>query len=74
MQRIDRTLRRLANQHTARTNAAEATAELRRRRHEQEEVDAYLLAQPWTYTTAQAAGHRGSPVAANSSPSIADNL
>lgn len=44
MRRIDRTLRRLANQDTARSNAAEASATLRRRRHEQEDVDAYLQA------------------------------
>lgn len=44
MQRIDRTLLHLAGQDTARTNAAEASAELRKRRHEQEDVDAYLVA------------------------------
>lgn len=32
------------SQETARTNAAEASAELRERRHEREEVDAYLRA------------------------------
>jgi hypothetical protein len=32
------------SQETARTNAAEASAELRERRHEGEEVDAYLRA------------------------------
>jgi hypothetical protein len=32
----------LVSQETARTNAAEASAELRERRHEQDEVDAYL--------------------------------
>ena len=32
----------LIGQETARTNAAEASAKLRKRRHEREEVDAYL--------------------------------
>jgi hypothetical protein len=44
MQRIDRTLRHLVSQDTARANAAEATAKLRKRREEHEEVDAYLRA------------------------------
>lgn len=75
MQRIDRTLRHLANQDTARTNAAEASAELRERRHEQEDVDAYLQARPWTYTTdARAAGNLGSPIAAHGSRALADTL
>ena len=34
------------SQETARTNAAEASAELRKRRVEREEVDAYLRALP----------------------------
>jgi hypothetical protein len=33
---------RLADQHTARTNAAEGSATLRERRHDQEDADAYL--------------------------------
>jgi hypothetical protein len=45
MTRIDRALKQLAgSQETARTNAAEASAELHERRHEQAEVDAYLEA------------------------------
>ena len=44
MKRIDRTLRHLASQDTARANATEASAKLRKRRHEHEEVDAYLQA------------------------------
>jgi hypothetical protein len=40
--RFDRTWRRLTNQDTARTNAAEASATLRRRRLDHEEVDAFL--------------------------------
>jgi hypothetical protein len=42
MPRIDRALMQLISQATARTNAAEASAKLRKRRHEREEVDAYL--------------------------------
>lgn len=42
--RIDRALRRLISQETARANAAEASAKLRRRRHEREAVDEYLRA------------------------------
>ena len=55
MQLVARTLRYLANryladphrfaQSTARANAAEAHANLQQRRREQEEVDAYVLAQ-----------------------------
>jgi hypothetical protein len=41
---IVRALMDLFSQETARTNAAEASAELRERRHEREEVDAYLSA------------------------------
>ena len=46
-QRIAQTLRYLAgliNQQTARTNAAEASATIRERRHDQERVDRYLHA------------------------------
>jgi hypothetical protein len=75
MQRIERKLRDLVNQDTARANAAEATAQLRKRRHEQEEVDAYLQARPWTYTTTVRSDlrHR-SPVDAHGSPTIAEAL
>ena len=44
MERIDRTLKHLVDQDTARANAAEACADLRERRVEQEDVDAYLVA------------------------------
>jgi hypothetical protein len=44
MKRIDRTLRHLVSQDIARANAAEASAKLRKRRDEHEEVDAYLQA------------------------------
>jgi hypothetical protein len=44
MKRIDRTLRHLVSQDTARANAAEASAKLRKQRGEHEEVDAYLQA------------------------------
>lgn len=42
--RTFRALDGLISQETARTNACEASDELRRRRHEREEVDAYLEA------------------------------
>jgi hypothetical protein len=54
MQRIDRTLRHLLSQDTARANAAEATAKLRKRREEHEEVDAYLRARLRAYRPAAA--------------------
>ena len=44
MPRILRAFRDLISQETARTNAAEASVKLRERRHEREEVDAYLRA------------------------------
>jgi len=43
--------RRLAGQDLARANAAEASATLRQRRHEHEDVDAYLKA--WHSTNAR---------------------
>ncbi len=59
MQLVARTLRYLANrylanpdrsyQNTARANAAEASARLRKRRDEQAEVDAYLHAWRTSY-------------------------
>lgn len=42
MPRLVRAFMDLISQETARTNAAEASAKLRTRRHEREEVDAYL--------------------------------
>ena len=54
MQRIDRAIRRLASQDTARTNASQASAQLRKRRHEQEDVDAYLEALPFSITARDA--------------------
>jgi hypothetical protein len=59
MERIDRVLRHLASQDIARTNASQASAALRKRRHEQEDVDAYLEAFPRTRSTARDA--HGSP-------------
>lgn len=44
MQRLERTLRRLFNQDVARTNAAGASAAMRARRDEHDEVDSYLVA------------------------------
>ena len=41
---IGRTLRQLGGQTTARTNAADASATLRKRRCEREEVEAFLHA------------------------------
>jgi len=46
MSRLDRALRHLISQETARTNAFEASAKLRKRRHERQEVDAYLATLP----------------------------
>lgn len=54
-QRIARTLRilaRLTNQHIARTNAAEGSALLRRRRQDQEQVDEYLQGRILTFPLA----------------------
>jgi hypothetical protein len=42
MHRTVRAFMHLISQETARANAAEASAKLRKRRHEREEVDAYL--------------------------------
>ena len=44
IRRLDRLFKELNNQETARSNAAEASAQLRERRREREEVDAYLRA------------------------------
>ena len=44
MSRIVRAFMERISQETARANAAEASAKLRKRRHEREEVDAYLRA------------------------------
>lgn len=43
---MDRTFRQLLSQKTARANAAEAASKLLERRHEREEVDAYLRELP----------------------------
>ena len=51
-QRIAQTLRylaRLINQTTARSNAAEGSATLRKRRHDQEDVDEYLQGRLLTF-------------------------
>jgi hypothetical protein len=50
MLRIDRTLRHLLIKDTAHSNPAGADVKLRRRRNEQEDVDAYLRGRPWRYT------------------------
>jgi hypothetical protein len=73
MLRIDRRWRRLVSQDTARTNAAEASAQLRIRRHEQEDVDAYLEALRGTHrTTGHAARPQGSPTSAYDTSATAD--
>jgi hypothetical protein len=55
-----RYLARLTNQHTARTNAAEGSATLRRRRHDREHVDEYLQGRTLTVPAAETeAGQRG---------------
>jgi hypothetical protein len=51
--RMARAWSHLVSQETARTNAAEASAELRERRHEQDEVDAYLGTVPSPITDAR---------------------
>jgi hypothetical protein len=55
-QRIAQTLRdlaTLAGQHTARRNAAEGSAALRKRRHDQEHVDEYLQGRLLTFPLAE---------------------
>jgi hypothetical protein len=71
MQRIDRAIRRLASQDTARTNASQASAKLRKRRHEQEDVDAYLGALRRTNSTTARDAH-GSSNSAHGAAPIAD--
>jgi hypothetical protein len=62
-ERVARTLNylaRLTSQHTARTNAAEGSATLRRRRHDQEHVDEYLQGRLLVLPAAETeAGQRG---------------
>lgn len=55
-QRIVQILRYLGlpvSQHTARTNAADGSATLRRRRHDQEQVDAYLQGRLLTFPASE---------------------
>jgi hypothetical protein len=57
---LDRTDPFQSNQNTARTNAAEASATMRRRRHERDEVDAYLRSRSHGHHAVKAAtGHAG---------------
>ena len=73
MQRIDRAIRRLASQDTARTNASQGSAKLRKRRREQEDVDAYLAALDRTNSTStHAAGDHSSPDSALGATPIPD--
>ena len=64
-QNIAQTLRylaRLINQHTARTNAAEGSATLRKRRHDQEHVDEHLRGPLLTFPIGETKkGERGEP-------------
>jgi hypothetical protein len=69
VRRIDRVLRLLAGQDVARTNASQASAALRKRRHEQEDVDAYLEALPRTSSTTARDAH-GSPNASRGASPI----
>ncbi len=71
MERIARVLRRLVSQDIARRNASQASATLRKRRYEQEDVDAYLEALPRTSSTSAPDVH-GSPRSARGTSSIAD--
>ena len=68
-QRLARTSRYLAglvNQQAARTNAAEGSAVLRRRRQDQEDVDEYLLGRfPTQPAVGTSTGGRGAHRAAN---------
>ena len=73
MLRIDRRWRRLVSQDTARTNASEASALLRKRRHEQEDVDAYLEALRGTHRTTGHATHpQLLPASAHNTSPVAD--
>ncbi len=71
MERIARVLRRLVSQDIARRNASQASATLRKRRYEQEDVDAYLEALPRTSSTSVPDVH-GSPSSARGTSPIAD--
>ncbi len=56
-QRVSRTLRylaRLISQETARANALEGSATLRKQRQDQEEVDEYLRGRPVSATSGRA--------------------
>jgi hypothetical protein len=68
MKRIDRVLERLASQDIARANASQASARLRRRRDEQEDVDAYLEALPRTSSAAAHKAHGSLSSARGASP------
>jgi hypothetical protein len=70
VRRIDRVLRLLAGQDVARTNASQASAKLRKRRHEQEDVDAFLEALPRTSSTTRDA--HGSPNAKRGASPLSD--
>jgi hypothetical protein len=71
MERIDRVLLHLASQDIARRNASQASAKLRMRRHEQDDVDAYLEALPRTKATTAHDAH-GSPNSEHGAALITD--
>jgi hypothetical protein len=48
----------MTSQQVARGNAASAAAELKQRRLEQEDVDAYMLGQRWRYPSAVGAANK----------------
>lgn len=52
MNRIRRTLHHLTTQDVSRANASEAADRLSDRRLEQEDVDAFLAARRWRYSSA----------------------
>ena len=62
---IGRTLRQLGGQTTARSNAADASATLRKRRREREEVEAFLHAH-WRTQLTPEGGRAPNPLPARS--------
>jgi hypothetical protein len=70
MERLDRVLRHLVGQDVARRNASQASAQLRRRRHERDDVDAYLEALPRTSSGTARDAHGSTSPARGGSPNI----
>lgn len=65
MDHLSRALHAMTSQEVARGNAAAAAAELRQRRLELEDADAYLLTLPWRRASAAGQAH---DVAGRASP------